>query len=394
MRPPLIEAAVMLAAARADPVGPALRDAIGRDPDWTVLIGMALHHGAAGLLCHRVLHLAAEFVPDEVRAAMGVYLESCAERHRIAVEELLAILDAFAAARVTAVPFKGPALAERFYAEPTLRRCLDLDVLIRRADLSAALAVLERLGFVSQYPDLTAEQRAAYHRYNGQDCLIAPGRAMPVEPHWALAPRTLAVSADVEALFQRAQPITLGGRAVPTLSAEDTLLVSALHASKEEWARLIWVADIAALLAREPSLDAQAVLARATASGVRRMLLIGIELAVRLLEAPCSRAFASALEADPAAQRAAAFAASRLWDERDVPSVFAFSSFRWWMRERWRDRVRYAAATVLTARVKHFQAVDLPRSLWGLYPLVRVGHDFLALPLWRLVRVPRLRSRA
>ena len=55
--------------------------------------------------------------------------------------------------------------------------------------------------------------------------------------------------------------------------------------------------------------------------------------------------------------------------------------------------VLYVAATLFTARAQHFRFVDLPEWLRFLYPLVRVGHDYVALPLWRLAhaRTPRAR---
>ncbi len=195
----------------------------------------------------------------------------------------------------------------------------------------------------------------------------------------------LAVSLDPAPLFNRARPVALDGRIVPTLSPEDTLLVAALHGSKEEWARLIWIADIARLAA-QPKLDAGAVLARATAAGIRRMLLVGIALAVDLLDASCDPAFASALTEDPNSRRLPAWSAARLWEQRHAPSVFTLPPFRWLVRERPRDRARYAAATLLTPRVQHFEARDLREPLRRLYPSVRVGHDFVALPLWRAIR--------
>ena len=129
------------------------------------------------------------------------------------------------------------------------------------------------------------------------------------------------------------------------------------------------------------------MLARATAAGLRRMLLIGVALARDLLGAPCAPPLAAALATDAAARRLAAQAAARLW-RRDapVPSVFVLTAFRWHMRERFSDRLRYAASTLLAARVPHYRAVDLPDSLIGLYPLVRLAHDFVALPLWRAYR--------
>jgi len=377
---------LLLAAANPGEQGTALRDAVARRPDWTRVVQMALDHGTAGLLCRRLLDAGSGTVPDDLVPAMQAYVDHCAVEHADAVAELLQVLDALAAAGVPAIPFKGPALAWQAYGDPALRFCRDLDILIPAHEVEATFAVLARLGFVSQYPRLSAAHREAYHRYNGHDCLTAPGRRRSVEPHWAIAPRTLGATLDTAGLFARAMTVPLGGRDIAALSIEDALLVAAVHGSKEEWSRLIWAADIAALLHRHSGLDAEAVLSRAAASGTKRMLLIGIALAVDLLHAPCSPAFLAALAADPASRHLAKQAAALLWQRRDAPSVFAFSTFRWRMRERLRDRLRYAAGTLLTARVKHLEAVNLPRSLHWLYPFVRLGHDYVALPLWRVAR--------
>ena len=55
-----------------------------------------------------------------------------------------------------------------------------------------------------------------------------------------------------------------------------------MRGCKEQWSRLIWIADVAALL-RHGVLDWRAILDRAYAVGARRMLLIGIILARDLL---------------------------------------------------------------------------------------------------------------
>ena len=317
---------------------------------------------------------------------MTRYLESCAERHRVALDEIRCMLDAFATADIDAMPFKGPALAARAYADPSLRSCLDLDILVREPDVDRALRTLANLGFVSQYPSLRDDHRAAYHHYNGEDCLFSPSFRLPVEPHWAVAPRMLAVSLDTTGLFDRAQDITLAGRAVRTLSPEDTLLTTALHAGKEEWARLIMISDLAALLVTYPAMDATAVLARAEAARARRMLLVGITLARDLLDAPVPVAFANAISADRATRRLAARIADRIWEQHPVTSMFVLSPVRWRMRDCLSDRIRYAAATLTTPRVEYLQMVDLPAGLRRLYPLMRLGHDFVGLPLWQLIR--------
>ena len=49
--------------------------------------------------------------------------------------------------------------------------------------------------------------------------------------------------------------VTVAGAEVPNLSPEKTLLVLCMHGSKHAWSRLIWICDVAQLLAACPGLD-------------------------------------------------------------------------------------------------------------------------------------------
>ena len=53
------------------------------------------------------------------------------------------------------------------------------------------------------------------------------------------------------------------------------------------------------------------------------------------------------------------------------------------MRERFQDRVRYVAATLLTPRTRQFRTIDLPDGLCFLYPVVKIMQDHIALPVKR-----------
>lgn len=310
-----------------------------------------------------------------------------------AERELGIILSAFASDGVDTIPFKGPALARRIYPRPGLRSFRDLDLLVRPRQRDRALAILESLGYRDAVPDLSPNRRRAYHDYNGQDILFALDR-LPVEPHWAVAPRTMSADIDVNALFARSIPIdTPGMGAVPGLAPEDALLVAASHGVKEQWARLIWLVDIAHMFAAWPSLDGDAVLDRAAACGCRRMVLLATALAQDPLMATPPPCLAEAARTDPAVAALAAHVRRQLarpGTEAEAPSVFTLTGFRWRARERLSDRLRYGWRTLLTARVPHFRTVPLPEYLAFLYPLVRIGRDALTLPVWRVW----LRSRA
>ncbi|MSP03362.1 MAG: hypothetical protein EXR07_20315 [Acetobacteraceae bacterium] len=365
------------------------RHAIAAIDDWTPVIETALAQGIAGMLCHHVLACGQDLLPGEIADAAETYTRFGTTEYARAVRELRGLIDALAVAGVRAVPYKGPMVAALCYAEPAIRGCRDLDFLIDKRDIPETMAVLGRLGYRSMQAELSAKQTQAYFAYNGQDTLIADG-LMPVEPHWALGPRTLHADAGTEALFRRAGTVVHYGREIPSFSREDTMLICGLHGSKEEWSRLVWIADIAELLRSDTPCDWTSMLDRADRAGVRRMVTIGVGLARRLLDAPVPAELARAIASDPMSGRLAEEAAGRLFTRRGItPSVHRPTRFRFLMRERLRDRLRYAAATLFTARVQHFRFLDLPAGLGFLYPFVRIGHDYLALPLWRLAHARR-----
>jgi hypothetical protein len=207
-----------------------------------------------------------------------------------------------------------------------------------------------------------------------------------VEPHWAIAPRTLANPLDEAGMLERARPFPFRGRSLPGLATEDLLLVLCAHASKHEWTELRSITDVAGLLAREPDVDWRALLGRARALGSARMLLLGLALARDLAGSRLAPEAEQALAADPLAARMAAEVGARLFDEDYVaPSVFRLSRFRVRMRERGSDRVAYVLRTVFTPTIEHVSLVALPRALRFLYYPLKLAADYVALPVRRRI---------
>ncbi len=376
---------LLLLTARAHLDGPAresIRACLRDAPDLAAVVGAALEHGTAPLLCRHLLGSADDLLPLDLRHAANEYLESWRRTSDASVEDLLRILDALAAAGIPHIPFKGPALAQQAYGDLRLRAYRDLDILIRTGDIPPTMRILAELGYRSRTGSLTRRQREAYHRYNGQDILFAEGR-MPVEPHWAFAPRTFNARLDMAGIWRRARPMPIAGRVTQVLSPEDLLTVTALHGAKEQWARLLWVADIAELLRSHPGLDWDMALRRAAEAGLRRILLLGAALAGQVLGAWVPGHVRRLAQADRTCQALAQEVTIRLFAvPRRPTSVFTLSGFQWRARERWPDRWRYAAASLTTARLQHLRMVDLPAPLGFTYPVVKIAHDYLALPLW------------
>ena len=113
------------------------------------------------------------------------------------------------------------------------------------------------------------------------------------------------------------------------------------------------------------------------------MTLLAAALARELVDAHLPDHVRAAIAGDPVVARLLERVRAKLFTGTETPSVFTLTRFRWNLRERLADRLRYASRTLLTARVPHFRAIDLPDRLSFLYPAVRLGHEFVALPVWK-----------
>ena len=282
-------------------------------------------------------------------------------------------------------------MAQLAYGDPALRRYRDLDILVRGTDADAACDALAALGFRNA-DAFTPAQRAAFRRYSGQDIVFRDGVA--VEPHWALAPRTLSLQVDHDALFARARDVELARYAVRCFGAEDLVAVLCLHGSKEQWTRLLWIADLAHMIAAspEPRLGCACWTARAS-----RAACAWCWSAWRWLQRcsmDCRRRSNAPIADDREARALAEWVASRLFDpDRADPSIYTLTAFRLRMRERMADRLRYVARTIATARDIHFSLLRLPDALFFLYTPLKLVHDYVLLPVWTLGKRARQSHR-
>jgi hypothetical protein len=149
------------------------------------------------------------------------------------------------------------------------------------------------------------------------------------------------------------------------------LLLLCIHGGKHGWGKLIWLADVAELLASKPHMDWEHVLDHARRAGGSRMLLLGVVLAHRLLGA----AIPTQLEQPLACDRTVKQIADGICDQLltgTPPSYVKSQLYLLRVRERWRDRLRYVARFVSTATPMEWKMVDLPPLLHVLYSFLRM----------------------
>jgi hypothetical protein len=345
-------------------------------PPLDCLFAAAEQHDVAGLLAATLLGNWRGELPDEVCEGLAIYREGLRLDALRAEAQLAELLHLLAERGLPALPFKGPLLARNAYAEPTLRPCLDLDLMVHPDDVPHVLACLLEAGFRHQ-DGLGADGIMELRRYAGEYILFRP-KSLPVEPHWHPAPWTMAFNIDIDALWRRARPATFLGALCYLPTQEDHLFLLALHGAKEQWHKLKWVLDVAALLASHPRLDLAALRAAAAPQGCGRMLDLALLLTHRLFAIPA---------AVPSTDRDVARLADRVVERLDrtaeaPPGPYVVSSFHWRLRERQRDRLSYAVRTLFTPRVAHYRRLPLP-------PALRWLHVPLKLP-WDLVLTPAI----
>ena len=122
------------------------------------------------------------------------------------------------------------------------------------------------------------------------------------------------------------------GHDVPVLSVEDELILNCIHAAKHFWTRLMWVADIAALISRQV-VDWDRALAAVREVSAERMLRVGLLLGVDVLGARVPLQIDRFLRDDAGALRASTQIARRLPLGESVDfGVFRRAAFRMKMR--------------------------------------------------------------
>jgi len=340
-------------------------------PDWERLLQMALAHRTMPLVYKHLSTACPDVVPAPFMARLHDHFYLNAMRNEALKEELCGLLRLLALRDIAAVPYKGPVLALCAYGDLSLRQFNDLDVMVRPQDVRRAAPLLRERGYEQQW-HLSPAQEAAYLRSDCEMLFARDQGGLFVDLHWALVRRCFSVRTDYERLWRRLQPVSLGGCQAQTFAPEDLLTILCVHAGKDLWERLIWVADVAQLLATHADLDWTRIFKEATASGARRMLLLGLFLAHDLLGAKLPAEVLRQVEAEPAVKALAARVRRRLSENGSASrSPLAEFLFHFRLHEGLRAKCSFAFRFATTTNPADWAAVRLPDPLFFLYYFLR-----------------------
>jgi hypothetical protein len=269
-----------------------------RSTDASRLIVLAEEHGVIGHLVASLSGLeedalhpqARQLLMDRQRAQNFLTLRLTAE--------LIRLLQRFSSEDIAALVVKGPVLAMRAYGDPARRGYGDLDLLVRQRDIRRATELMMAAGYQAAVP-LGAIDAG---KIPGQYLFSKPDLKLLVELHNDLTLRYFPRRLPIEEFFARQVRVRLDAHEAPALSVEDELVLICIHGAKHFWERLIWIADVAALVSRQSSMDWERAAESAKTVGAERMLHTGLRLATDLLKVQLPERVSAAVRSDAAAK--------------------------------------------------------------------------------------------
>ncbi len=228
-----------------------VRDILGSNPDWDYIIKRAQREKLSPLLYKSLKEFndTKGSIPLDAIARLEEQYLSNLSRNTVHLYELDKILRAFSGEKISVMVLKGAALLETMYKDIALRPAADIDILIRKKDLSRVNNILNSLGYSpsAEYED--AIKITSPSSINALIYIKNQRNTFPVHLHWHLINTTwpldsLVDKIDMERIWSCAQVVKIGGIDVLTLSPEHLLIYLSQHSLNHCFDRLILLSDI------------------------------------------------------------------------------------------------------------------------------------------------------
>jgi len=215
--------------------------------DWGRFLDVVRQHRIEGLVRAGLVQAAVE-LPDHVDQALSGRAATIAVKNlRLAAEELR-LWQAFEKAGVDLLFVKGSTGALLAYGTLALKTAWDIDLLVSRTDSDRASALLAGLGYERAIPDpgLTPRAFRRWSMHSKEMLWINSAVDIAVELHLDLFDNRQLLSGV--GMGSPRQMVRHGALRLSTLASEELFAYLCVHGTIHLWARLKWLADVAAFI--------------------------------------------------------------------------------------------------------------------------------------------------
>jgi hypothetical protein len=343
-------------------------------------VRVARRHQVIGLF-HEGLTRVRPKMPLEIAEQIGAEAATLVRENLAIARESLRLQHLFDDAGLPVLFVKGAALAMLTFGNLGLRSSQDIDLLVNRETLPAAIELIRRAGY-SRFdppPDIGDAQLQLLMLLRKDLGFTNQTTGLRIELHWRLFVNPHAM--DETSIMGASRVVPLAGAAgLCTLGEEDLFTYLCMHGAFHWWYRVKWLADINALLATAPEASSERLFQAAETRGAGLAAAQALLLCRRLFGTTLSALLLAAIGNSLTGRWLEATAVNAMTvgqgerEPRDVRfgttrgSLSTFLLSRTW-------RYRLAELKNHLANQTDVLTVPLPERLWFLYPVLR-------LPLW------------
>jgi len=263
--------------------------------NWPLLLDLAKTHGVEALLARTLTGLCADHIPPADLGALRRGTEVAAAVSRAKTEDLLRLFRCFNENGISVLPVRGVGLAASMYGDLTLCASSDPVVLVHREQLADVGQVLVSQGYTLRGGDgeRTVNARVCeplvYHHAH---------TLSQIELLWAESHAGMIFPIDRPEVWGFAKPVSLDGRKIRGMASEEALLLLSVQGTHQAWRQLSFVTEVAGLI-HARRLNWKRMLATAREWKCYRILLLGLALSHRIMEAPIPPQILTMIDADP-----------------------------------------------------------------------------------------------
>lgn len=334
------------------------RDLLSRPLNWQSILQNVRQQQTLPLFYRNLKALGFSDIPPDIEAYFKTAFKMNAIRNVLLVQELRRVLTLFGDAGIPVIPLKGVALAERFYGDPSLRVCNDVDILVPRNFVMRSLRLLFSNGYAGELKNealvnisLRSTIEHALTRRDGKTDYA-------VELHWGVSFSSRLDDKAAEQIWRESASFVFFDVPGRLLSPEWEFLFLALHAARHRW-RLRWLADVhdACTLRR---LDWRKVKEIAGSYGWENVVELSLSTSSYFFGTPIP----AEVERRPLPQELFP-SKGRLPMETVYDAAFYFRLLRGWG-----PRSRYLFRLFVPG-LKDQEFLNLPPALWSLHCVIR-----------------------
>jgi len=331
---------------------------LSSDFDIEFLVDYGYRHGLTPLMYKKLQKLHPN---HPLTLALAPVYYSIAQNNIAMTSHLLRLAQKFKHNGIPLITFKGPSLAVDSYGDITLRSFGDIDILVMEGDMGRGVEVMEGLGYVSTLGGWSGLEVVG---------LLHEESQILIELHHRLTSQKYALPWERLDLWTECQTVTINGHPLTTLSHEIGLLYLALHGSKHLYIRLSWIVDIDRFIRTHGDIDWERVVRMARKMGVYRSVAVSVRLAWRLHGTPLPTAITR--------DKGVEYIIEQILIHHYSTCTSTMGGLKrlellMRLRDGWYRRFMLLTHLLFTPEQSDLETIRLPRTLRGLYPLVRLG---------------------